>query len=107
MRHLILVTLFAASPAVAVSNAAIDDAAKGGITGLAMGLIAGIAIVVWKLVAYVKNSVVPKAVDMAKTGIHTVSDTAKDFQNRNKVCPFCAETIKREAVVCKHCNRSL
>src|SRR6266403_3586729 len=22
-------------------------------------------------------------------------------------CPFCAETIKDEAVVCKHCNRDL
>jgi len=27
--------------------------------------------------------------------------------NIEKICPFCAETIKLEAVVCKHCGRPL
>ena len=25
----------------------------------------------------------------------------------NKKCPFCAEVVKKEAVVCKHCGRDL
>lgn len=28
-------------------------------------------------------------------------------QDDSKICPFCAETIKRAAVVCKHCGRDL
>lgn len=27
--------------------------------------------------------------------------------NKYKRCPFCAEIIKREAIVCKHCKRDL
>jgi len=27
--------------------------------------------------------------------------------DRNRKCPFCAEFIKAEAVVCKHCGRAL
>ena len=26
---------------------------------------------------------------------------------QNKKCPFCAETIKRAAIVCKHCGRDI
>jgi len=27
--------------------------------------------------------------------------------DETKICPFCAETIRVEAVVCKHCGRDL
>lgn len=30
-----------------------------------------------------------------------------DLKPDEKVCPFCAETIKKAAVVCRHCNRDL
>lgn len=28
-------------------------------------------------------------------------------KGNNKKCPYCAEYVKQEAVVCKHCGRSL
>jgi hypothetical protein len=37
------------------------------------------------------------------------SDTAEriDRVHDSRKCPFCAETIKQEAVVCKHCGRDV
>jgi len=33
--------------------------------------------------------------------------TGVSGSDRNRKCPFCAEFIKAEAVVCKHCGRAL
>lgn len=33
--------------------------------------------------------------------------TDKNAAASEKLCPFCAETIKRDAIVCKHCGRDL
>jgi ribosomal protein L37AE/L43A len=37
------------------------------------------------------------------------SEHAEQWQNVNayRQCPFCAETIRREAIVCKHCGRDI
>lgn len=33
--------------------------------------------------------------------------SATENSTTDKICPYCAETIKSAAIVCKHCNRDL
>jgi len=35
------------------------------------------------------------------------SKEEKEIKSSLVQCPFCAEDIKKEAIVCKHCNRDL
>lgn len=36
------------------------------------------------------------------------NEQEKNFRNGNtKRCPYCAEYVKQEAIVCKHCGRNL
>jgi len=37
--------------------------------------------------------------------MYFVSGVTKDDQRRK--CPFCAEQVKADAIVCKHCHREL
>lgn len=105
----ILFTWFCAVtlPAFALNNEqAINAGAKGAITGLGLGIILGAVVVVWVLIKKVfsaAKAAVPKAKAVVEKGV----ETAKEFADRNKRCPLCAETIKKEAVVCPHCRRDI
>jgi hypothetical protein len=103
--------LLTIAPVLAYANdAAINAGAKGAVTGAAMGIIAGIAAIAWMIIRKLiktAKAAAPKVKDAASQAVEKGRAVAQDFASRNKVCPFCAETIKRDAVVCYHCKRDL
>jgi hypothetical protein len=43
----------------------------------------------------------------AEETAQTQKASATEAQSTDRKCPFCAETIKQEAVVCRFCNRDV
>lgn len=91
-----------------------DKMVKGLISGIALALLIGLVTYVWVFVTHVWASAgdlfqaaKPVVSEIATVTATLISETATDFANRNKQCPFCAETIKQQATVCKHCMRDL
>jgi hypothetical protein len=89
----------------------LDDGAKGLLTGGAMVLIVWVALyALGVLLRILKGGAILTlaAASLAKDAAEKGAEAVVDFHNRDKKkCPFCAEMIKREAVVCRHCHRSV
>jgi hypothetical protein len=50
----------------------------------------------------------PKNQALAGTAIAIVVDVASKLSiHRRRVCPFCAEKIKRKAIICRYCQRDV
>lgn len=58
-------------------------------------------------IAYLEELGESMEVDSTATAIETGAPHATSDVNDSRTCPFCAETIKAAALVCKHCGRDL
>lgn len=85
----------------------LDAGIKGAITGGVLGLIAMLILLLRISIGKLRKSVAPKVKAAAASGAEAAIAAARDFAERNKTCPYCAEKIKREARVCKHCGRDV
>jgi len=54
-----------------------------------------------------KEQIAQQAESMAKAIRGTQSSSAAQITEETKECPFCAETIKLKAKICKHCGKDL
>lgn len=82
-------------PSQTVHNLDLADQRRNHLIGAGISLISGILL-------FGFGSMKP-----ATETTQTQKTIATETQNTERKCPFCAETIKQEAVVCRFCNRDV
>ena len=82
-------------PSQTVHNLDLADQRRNHLIGAGITLLAGVLL-------FGFGSMKP-----AEETLQTQKPTATEVQSTERKCPFCAETIKQEAVVCRFCNRDV
>ena len=61
----------------------------------------------WRRTKQAGHAAAPHFREAAGIATGVAIDKAQHFLTRNKICPYCRETIKREASICKHCQMTV
>jgi len=81
-------------PSQTVHNLDLADQRRNHLIGAGITLLAGVLL-------FGFGSMKPEE------ALQTQKTTATEAQSTDRICPFCAETIKQEAVVCRFCSRDV
>lgn len=87
-----------------------EGAISGVVKGLMIGGIVAILLMLralWRKTKQIGRAVAPPLRNAAALGVGVTALAARDFVTRNKICPYCRETVKREATICKHCRQNI
>jgi TPR repeat protein len=92
------------------SRSYMDRFSQGAVAGAILGGLLGLFILVRAVVRKVKGPTRNAAALTAEVGVtatQRLGQRIADYTEGTKECPFCKETVKARAVVCKHCHRDI
>jgi len=87
-----------------------DAIVKGVLTVIGLAVLFGIFRALVSLLRWIGRSArqgAPLVASVASKATKTATGAVQRAAWRNKACPYCAESIKADALVCKHCRNTV
>jgi hypothetical protein len=87
-----------------------DAMVKGVLTSIGLAVLFGIFRTLVSLLRWIGRSArqgAPLVASVASKATKTATGAVQELCGRNKPCPYCAESIKADALVCKHCRNTV